>query len=136
MKPEADAGATRVLYLDDDDSLVLLVTMRLERAGWRVCGETDSETALAKLRAAPAAFDLLVTDHNMPGRSGLEVAREMLVLNPNAVVVLVSGYVDALLRAQALAAGVYRLILKPATATDLCAILAGIGSALPVAVKG
>ncbi|MBL0124373.1 MAG: PAS domain S-box protein [Betaproteobacteria bacterium] len=61
----------RILYLDDDESLVFLVTRLLERRGFRVSGYTDQREALAALRAEPSAFDLVVTDYNMPGMSGL-----------------------------------------------------------------
>ena len=72
----SDSGQ-HILYLDDDESLVLLVKRLLERRGYRVSGYTDQREALAALRADPAAFDLVVTDYNMPGMSGLDVAREV-----------------------------------------------------------
>ena len=70
-------GGQHVLYLDDDESLEFLVERLLKRRGVRVSGFTDQHAALEALPADPARFDLVVTDYNMPGMSGLDVAREV-----------------------------------------------------------
>ena len=116
--------ATRVqevLYLDDEEALVFMVTRALERVGYRVSGYTQAEAALAAVRARPDQFDVVVTDLNMPGISGLDVARELARLAPDLPVVLASGYITDDLRAQAPLAGVRRLIYKPNTVEELCA---------------
>jgi PAS domain S-box-containing protein len=109
-----------VLYLDDEESLVFLVTRLLERLGYRVSGYTRAEEALAAVRADPGQFDLVVTDLNMPGVSGLEVARELARLQPDLPVALTSGYITEELRAAAGQAGVRELIYKPNTVEELC----------------
>jgi CheY-like chemotaxis protein len=114
-------GGHNVLYLDDEESLVFLVTRMLERLGYRVSGYTRAEEALAAVRADPGQFDLVVTDLNMPGMSGLDVARELARLRPDLPVVLASGYITEELRAQAPQAGVRQLIYKPSTVEELCA---------------
>ena len=109
-----------VLYLDDDDSLVLLVTRMLERSGYRVSGYTDSTFALQAVRADPGQFDLVVTDYNMPGMSGLDVAREVSRIRPDLPVVVTSGYITDELREKAPDAGVRQLVYKPNSAEELC----------------
>ena len=47
----------------------------LDRNGFRVSSYTAQREALEALRADPAAFDLFVTDYNMPGMSGVEMTR-------------------------------------------------------------
>jgi PAS domain S-box-containing protein len=111
-----------VLYLDDEAPLVLLARRLLKRVGHRVSGYTRAEEALAALRADPGQFDLVVTDLNMPGMSGLKVAREVVRLRPDLPVVLVSGYISEDLRARALEAGVRQLIYKPDMVEELCAV--------------
>ncbi len=101
-----------ILYLDDDDSMVFLVERLLKRSGYRVAAFTRHEEALRALRADPAGFDLVVTDYNMPGKSGLEVASEVRALNPNLAVAMTSGFIDDELRAQADGIGVRELIFK------------------------
>src|SRR6516164_5565043 len=68
----------RILYLDDEKSLVLLMTQLLCRLGYEAKGFTRAAEALAAFQADPAGFDLFITDLNMPGASGLEVGAEIL----------------------------------------------------------
>ncbi|MBI4515170.1 MAG: PAS domain S-box protein [Deltaproteobacteria bacterium] len=119
-EPLPAAGGQHVLYLDDEESLVFLVTRLLKRLGYRVSGYTRAEEALAAVRADPGQFDLVVTDLSMPGMSGLEVARELSRLRPDLPVVLASGYITEELRAAAPEVGVRQLIYKPNTVEELC----------------
>ncbi len=140
--PEADPGGAdlaatagrgavqNILYLDDEASLVLLVQRQLARRGYRVSGYTRQSEALAALRAAPTAFDLVVSDYNMPGMSGLDVAREVRAIRADLPVMVASGYVDEALRAQAAGAGVRELIFKANGVDELCEALARLAQAI------
>jgi two-component system, cell cycle sensor histidine kinase and response regulator CckA len=101
-----------ILYVDDDGMLIQMVKKLLKRRGFRVAGYTDQKEALRALRADPAAVDLVLTDYNMPGMSGLDVAREVKACNPNMPVAVTSGFIDEELLAQAEGAGVSELIFK------------------------
>ena len=92
---------------------MLLATWFLERLGYAVSGYTQSHQALTLLQLDPSAFDLVVTDLNMPGQSGLDVAREALQLRTDLPVALISGYVTEEVRNQAAAVGVREVISKP-----------------------
>ena len=113
-----------ILYLDDDESLVFLVTRLLERRGFRVSGFIDQRQALDALRADPAAFDLMVTDYNMPGMSGLDAVRAARAIRADLPVAIASGFIDEALRAEADGAGVHELILKANAVEDMCAAFA------------
>jgi two-component system, cell cycle sensor histidine kinase and response regulator CckA len=117
--PERARGK-KILYVDDDGSLVRLMTLLLKRQGFQVTGYTDHAEALQELRTDPAAFDLVLTDYNMPGKSGLDVAREVRALNPNLPVAVISGFIDQTLLAQAAGAGVCELIFKAEDVAVLC----------------
>ena len=101
-----------ILYLDDDEDLVIIVRRMLERSGFRVSSYTSQPEALAALRAAPAAFDLLVTDYNMPGMSGVDVAREARLIRADLPVAVASGFISEGLQEECVAAGVKELIFK------------------------
>ncbi len=120
-EPLPASRGQHVLYLDDEEPLVFMVKCMLERLKYRVSGYTRADEALAAVRDAAGQFDLVVTDLNMPGMSGLDVARELARLRPDLPVVLVSGYITEELRAAALHAGVRQLIYKPNTVEELCA---------------
>ena len=115
-QPHNPLGKLHVLYIDDDETLVFLVRRLLERQGYRVSGYTDQNAALAALRADPAAFDLVLSDYNMPGLSGLEVAGEVRALRADLPVAIASGFIDETLRAEAAGAGVLELIPKAESA--------------------
>ncbi|MBK9965050.1 MAG: PAS domain S-box protein [Holophagales bacterium] len=117
-------GGQHILYLDDDEALVFLVDRLLKRRGLRVSGFTNQRAALDALRADPARFDLVVSDYNMPGMSGLDVAREVRAIRADLPVAVASGFVDEALRTQAAEAGVRELIFKANAAEELCEALA------------
>lgn len=121
--PAARGGGQHVLYVDDDEAMVFLVTRMLEGYGYRVSGYELATEALAAVRAAPGDFDLVVTDFNMPGLSGLDVAHELARIRPELPVVITSGYITEELRANALQAGVRHLIHKPNTVDELCEVI-------------
>jgi len=121
--PARLGSGQHVLYVDDDGAMVFLVIRMLEGSGYRVSGYELAAGALAAVRAAPGDFDLVVTDFNMPGLSGLAVAQELARIRPELPVVITSGYITEELRAKALQAGVRHLIHKPDTVDELCEVI-------------
>ena len=118
------AGANQhVLYLDDDEALVLVGQAMLQRLGYRVDGYTDARRALAAFEADPIGYDALISDFNMPGTSGLELAAQVLRLRPDLPVALASGLVTDDLLTQAQALGVHEVIYKPHSLGELAAAL-------------
>ncbi len=122
-----EGRARHILYVDDDEAMVFLVQRMLEDLGFRVTGFERGDAALEALRISEGRgggdFDLVVTDYNMPGCSGLDVARETARMRPEIPVVLTSGYVTEELRHEARAAGVRHVIYKPNTINELCEII-------------
>mgnify|MGYP002784545387 CR=1 FL=1 len=108
-----------VLYVDDDEIMVLTVERLLARAGYRVSVHTDAAQAIDAVRAAPQDIDLVVTDFNMPGLSGLDVVRELAAVRSSLPVILSSGYLSPELREEALRAGVRGLLHKEHTVEEL-----------------
>jgi len=117
--PESSGSGKHVLYVDDDESIVFLMTRMLERQGYRVSAYVDPKEALAAARANPDQYDIAVTDFNMPGMSGLALATALREIRPDLPVLLASGYITEELRRQAPAAGVRELMYKPNTADEL-----------------
>jgi CheY-like chemotaxis protein len=109
----------RILFLDDEDQLVMVARRVLVRLGYEFVGFTMPAEALEAFRADPAAFDLCVTDLNMPAISGLEIAAELLRLRPALPVALASGNISDALLARAQALGIREVIYKPTTMAEL-----------------
>jgi CheY-like chemotaxis protein len=116
-------GGRHILYLDDDEAMVKLVKRLLVRQGYRVSSYTNQNEALAALRAEPASFDLVVTDYNMPGMSGLDVASAVREIRAQLPVALTSGFIDETMSTQAQVAGVRELIFKADTVEVFCATI-------------
>ncbi len=112
-----------VLYLDDDNSVLLLVKRLLERQGHKVTCFDDPREALTALQNSPASFDIVVTDYNMPGMQGLDVAREIRGICPGMPVAVTSGFIDEDLRDGAASHGVSELVAKPFAIKELYAVV-------------
>jgi PAS domain S-box-containing protein len=108
-----------VMYVDDDEVLVLLAERLLRRAGYRVTPCASAKEALADFIDNPLAYDLVVTDFNMPGFTGLELVAEMSRIRPELPLVISSGYFSDELRAGASRAGIRFLLQKENTFEEL-----------------
>ncbi|WP_310346525.1 ATP-binding protein [Rhodoferax saidenbachensis] len=117
---EVRGRGRHVMYVDDDQALVFLVARVLTRKGFAVTTFTDPHEAQAALQAQPEAFDLLVTDYNMPGYSGVDLLRHAKAIRPDLPVALASGYVTPEIEQRALQEGANALIYKPNDVNELC----------------
>ena len=113
LAPRGDGQ--HVLYVDDDDTMTLIVERSLQRLGYRVTTFDDAARAVAAVRAQPDNFALVVTDFNMPAMTGLDVARALIAVRPSLPIIISSGYITDDLRAQAKRVGVRRLLEKQFT---------------------
>jgi PAS domain S-box-containing protein len=109
-----------VMYVDDDQALIFLIARVLKRKGFIVTTFTDPHEAQARLAADPQAFDILVTDYNMPGYSGLELLRQAKRIRADLPVALASGYVTPELEQNAIQEGANALIYKPNDVNEFC----------------
>src|ERR1700761_7148970 len=96
----------RVLYLDDEEPLVFLVTRMLTRLGYEGVGFTEATRALAVFESDPTQFVLVLSDLSMPGITGLDFARQVLERSPQTRMAILTGHVEPSDAAQAIALGV------------------------------
>jgi two-component system cell cycle sensor histidine kinase/response regulator CckA len=122
-RPAPEGRGQRILYLDDEASLVNLTSRLLARSGYEVEGFTRPAEAIAAFTANPGRFDMVVSDMNMPTATGLSVAAEVLRLRPDVPVALISGFVTDELAARAGALGVRAVIYKPNLTRDLAPLI-------------
>ncbi|MDP2416214.1 MAG: PAS domain S-box protein [Hydrogenophaga sp.] len=107
------APGKHIVYIDDYEAMVFLVGRLLRKQGYRVSTFGSGEEALNWLQAHPKeAVDLVVTDQNMPGMSGLDVALAVAQGHPGLHVAIVSGHVSDQLLADAAAVGVVEVMPK------------------------
>jgi PAS domain S-box-containing protein len=123
-EPEMPRGeGQRVLVVDDEEPLVRLATRTLEELGYAPVGFTSSIAALAAFRADPKRFDAVITDERMPGLSGSALIREVRSIRHGIPIVLMSGFVGAVVARQVREVGAEEVLKKPLSARDLAASL-------------
>ncbi len=118
--PVVEGHGKHVMYVDDDQALVFLVNRVLTRKGFKVTVFTDPLEAKEALQEQPGVYDLLVTDYNMPGYSGVDLLRDAKTIRPDLPVALASGYVTPEIEQRALQEGASALIYKPNDVNELC----------------
>ena len=116
-------GGKRVLFVDDERPLVTLAVQELQRRGHRVHGSVTTAEALATISDMSQAFDLVVSDQNMPRMSGIELLREIKARRPGLHSILITGVVDEKVLGAAAALGIDRVVEKPVTIDELCAVI-------------
>jgi two-component system cell cycle sensor histidine kinase/response regulator CckA len=110
---ELATGNERILFVDDEDSMVELNQQRLERLGYGVTGVGDPMEALALFRSEPKSFDLIITDMTMPHLTGDKLAQEILKIRPDVPIILCTGYSDKISEENAREFGIRKYIEKP-----------------------
>jgi DNA-binding NtrC family response regulator len=103
----------RLLLVDDDS--VLLDTLReiLETEGFEVTCAGSGEAAEARLMSARPPYELVLTDLVMPGKTGMDVLRTALAVNPSCTVLVLSGFGSIQEATRAMDKGAYGLVNKP-----------------------
>ena len=127
----------RILYLDDEQALVFLMTRMLEVLGHEASGHTSAIEALAAFRNDPSYFDLVITDLSMVGMNGLEFAAQILTIRADAAVAVATGHVSTADVDAARRLGVLDVIIKPGSLDEMeNAVAALLEKARPAAQPG
>jgi len=106
----------RVLYVDDEKALTTTVRLVLEELGYQAEFCSSGEEALALLGDHGRRFDLVISDQNMGGMHGEELAKECRRLYPGLPVIITTGNTGLLDSAKLEALGVEGILAKPVSA--------------------
>jgi len=105
-----------VLVVDDEAVVLTVLREALRRGGYRVTTAASAEEAIDLMRKR--RFDLVLTDKNLPGASGLDVLRAARTLNPAPAIVLITGYSSYDSAIEAMDVGALDYIEKPIRDVD------------------
>lgn len=111
--PAMPMGKGRILFVDDEASLVNISRKILSSLGYDVTATASSLEALKLITFDPGRVDVLISDLTMPMLTGVELAREALSLRPDLPVILCTGFSEKLIEEAAYAIGIRELIAKP-----------------------
>lgn len=120
---QISTGTEHILFIDDEDMLVELGKVMLERLGYRVTVRTSSMEALNTFKNQPDLYDLVITDQTMPGMTGIDVARKMLQIRPMVPIILCTGYSSLISEEKAKSLGIQGFALKPLSMNTVAAII-------------
>ncbi len=109
-KPLA-AGIKHLLIVDDEESICNLLKRILEKEGYHciLAGDADE----ASLFLAEHSVDLVISDINMPGRSGIQLLEEIRREYPTIGTIIITGNRDKKVADEAISIGAYGYLLKP-----------------------
>lgn len=110
---------SRILVVDDEESLRVLVARGLTMDGHSCLMAADGAEALDVLVAEEGRFDLLLTDIRMPLMDGIALALAAKQKFPELTIMLMTGYAEQRERAKSLDAIVSDVLVKPFTIADL-----------------
>ena len=112
-------GHERILFIDDDPSLVEIGREILGKLGYDVVAKTSSIEALELFREQPDKFDLVITDMTMPNMTGDRLAAELMKIRPDIPTILCSGFSEKMSNEKADALGIKNFLMKPIVMKDL-----------------
>lgn len=118
----ADRNAT-ALVVEDEEAMLHLLRNILADRGYRVFTAVDGEEAATRYHCNGDDIDLVLLDLDLPKISGTEVLQKIRARNPNARVLITSGYLEPELKAALVRDGVTRFIHKPYGPEDIIAAL-------------
>ena len=118
-------GRERILIVDDEPELAMAPKEILEHLGYEVYYRTNGMEALEtfRRRLADKPFDLVVTDLTMPHLTGVELARELLDMEPNLPIILCTGFSEKINAEQAARLGIRGFLMKPVVIRELAEMI-------------
>jgi signal transduction histidine kinase/CheY-like chemotaxis protein len=98
QSPDENVEASRehatILVVDDDPLIAASAVDMLEDLGHEVIEANSAKRALEILKSCDRKIDLLMTDHAMPGMTGIELAKQVRMMWPDLPILLATGYAD------------------------------------------
>lgn len=103
----------RLLLVDDDPVLLETLGDVLRQEGFQVTTAESGEGAERLLAAAQPPFEMVLTDLVMPGKTGMDVLKKALEINPRCTVLILSGFGTVREATEAMERGAYGMLTKP-----------------------
>ena len=112
-----DINKEQILVVDDEEDLRKAIVDVLTLDGFEVDQAGSAEEAADKL--SQTAYDVLITDHNLPGKTGVELLEESMVRYPEIIGIVITGYGTIETAVSAIKKGAYNYLTKPFKLVEL-----------------
>jgi two-component system NtrC family response regulator len=113
---------SRILVVDDEDSLRRVLQVQLEQDGYSVVTAASAQQAFSLLQLR--GYDLVITDLRMPGLSGMEVLKQVKSQYSETVVIVLTAFGTVETAVEAMKAGAYDFLTKPVHPDELSLVVA------------
>ena len=113
-----------ILVVDDNEAIRSLVSHILEKMGLKVSSADNGQRGMDLF--VNSKFDLVVTDFNMPGMNGIDLANKIKVKSPSTVIVLMTGEEKEFILSRIKDTGVDRAIFKPFSFREMAETVQGL----------
>jgi len=114
-------GSIRLLIVEDDPGLRQVLQIQLEHEGYLARSVSSAEEGLPILEKVP--HDLVITDLNLPGASGIELLKRVRSVDPQVAVIVMTAFATVETAVQAMKEGAYDYITKPIHPYELKALI-------------
>jgi DNA-binding NtrC family response regulator len=112
-----DPSREQILVVDDEEELRTAIVDILTVEGFAVDQAVTAEEASEKL--SQTAYDVLITDHNLPGKNGVDLLEESLVRYHEIIGIIITGYGTIETAVSAMKKGAYNYLTKPFKVVEL-----------------
>lgn len=123
LQHEFVRGTERLLFVDDEESIVQVVEETLKLFGYRVEALSDPKDALALFKLNPGYFDVVVTDMTMPNMTGIELADALREIRPDIPIILCTGHSSLIDEDKARQFGISGYIEKPVSISNIAKLI-------------
>ncbi|MDM8522255.1 response regulator [Desulfococcaceae bacterium HSG8] len=106
-------GSERILLVDDDEQINIMLQKTLENYGYHVTAHKSSPEALHVFDSGPENFDLVVTNHSMPYMTGIRLSEEIMKIRSGIPIILCTGFGDSDIKEKAEKMGIDNFLMKP-----------------------
>ncbi len=120
-------GKGSILFVDDEPSVLKIMTMMITKLGFRIEAMSSPLQALEQFRQNPERYDIIITDLTMPEMTGIELAEKLHKSRPQLPVILMTGYGKDMEQTICLSQyGICKFLKKPVKQAELASIINGI----------
>jgi len=116
---KVETGNENILLVDDEEMIVDIERMILERLGYRVSSRVSSLEALKAFKANPDKYDLVITDMTMPNMTGDRLTEELIAIRKDIPVILCTGFSENIDKEKTEATGIRGFLMKPIVMADM-----------------
>jgi DNA-binding NtrC family response regulator len=110
-KEEGHPNLDKILVVDDEKNICRMISNILKEEGYKVDKAYDGEQAVRKVKAR--GYNLVLLDYKLPGIDGINVLKEIQLIEPSLKVIMISAYGSPTIKSMAKKLGVYRFLDKP-----------------------